>query len=589
MSVSQEENIPGSSETPVITEAALKIAIRDRNQPGRRNIPIEVNIAGAEDFQEEIRGIDAVGLTFTGTFRNCSLYDFALNGCKLSNINFLNCELYIVSFTGCDLDNCNFKEGTTLTETVFEICSISRMIIANDTEFNDVKFLYLTGLDKIIDENGENLNKQKLKDRGVEINEDENVPEEEEDIAGPPPITTVEAFNGAVQDRIRSGRLSTPIDVNITEGNITGDFEGLTIRGTFTYINFNGTQFTSCNFTGVSFLSCMLDGCSFNGETSLESSKYTNSELGGMIISENTILNGADFRDANDVDEILDNDEPRPINAPGLNIISIQELLNRGAILDDWLTEGLQRQSSNESEMGVGPFAAESGEQGERPDFSDLESRLARLRQDLPQGQPEEEDGFDNPFLPENLLSKQQVTSFVRTVLQNTNIDNVSSIDDVITLVYSIEDEIYKNDVIQERIKTGLGIDLSEYLNKETKPIETIMRVVSVIILNLIMDNAKKTIPETVEVVTPLATEEMKKYFTVTALKTLGNPFLPEKEIPRVKANLNTKVEFNDPITLDEFSGSIEEYIDEDINNVVVVYQKKKEGKLVDEYFFNKP
>ena len=513
MSVSQQENILGSSENPATTESALKIAIRDRNQPGRRNIPIEVNIIG-EGYQEEITGIDASGLTFTGTFKDCVINDLAFNNCKLSNINFLNCELNIVSFRNCNLDNCNFKEETSLTELYFEACNITGMIISSDTELNDVDFYYLKGLDKIVDENGNNISAEQLQDRGVDIVEaaDEPEQEEEEDIPGPPPVTTVDAFNGVVQDRIRSGRLSTPIDVNITEGNITGKFEGLTIRGAFNNVNFNGANFSSCNLTGISFLNCMLDECIFDEQTSLQSCKFTNSNVGGMIIGKNTNLTDADFRDANDVDEIIDDDE--------FDNIPIQELLNRGAILDDWLTEGLQRQSSNESDMGVGPFAAESGDEGAPPDFSDLESRLNALRQDLPQGE-QQDDGLDNPFLPENLLSKEQVTSLVRTVLQNTNIDDVSSIDDVITLVYSIEDEIYKNDVIQERIKTGLGIDLSEYLNNETKPIETIMRVVSVIILNLIMDNAKKTIPETVEVVTPLAIEEMKKIFYCNFFKNI--------------------------------------------------------------------
>ena len=731
----QEEDIPGSA--PVTTESALRIAIRDRNQPGRRNIPIEVNIIG-EGFQQEITGIDASGLTFTGTFKDCAINDLAFNNCKLLNINFLNCELNIVSFINCNLDNCNFKEETSLTEVYFEACNITGMIISSDTELDNVDFYYLNGLDKVVDENRNNISVEELKDRGLDIVEAADEPAQEEgDIDGSAPVTTVQAFYGAVQDRRRSGRLSTPINVDIREGNITGEFSGLTIRGSFINITFSKVEddggeensaFTNCNLSNVSFLNCELDNCSFTNGSSLEGTKFTNSNVGGMIIDENTNISGADFRDANDVEEIYKDYD--------FNNISIQELIDRGAILDDWLTEGLQIQSEDEGDMGVGPFAAESGDEGARPDFSDFESRFAALQQGQSQGQPQqqEEDGLDNPFLPENLLSKEQVESLTKTVLRTINIDNVANEQDLKLLVFTIGDEIYQNDVIQERIKTGLGIDLSEYLNNQTKPIETIIRAVDVLILNSIMDNYKETIPKTVEAVTPLVIEEMKKYFTVSALKTLGNPFLPEnllteketeelqkevfrnltqeqreqqqinyideldykayllidhtlwsdlelsdiientlditreqfddleegdnlldairdtitymatysftqedseeylrkqlekyltvrnikrladyfgvelsveeeseeepepvpvpvsqpepeKELPRVKAYLNAKVEFNDPITLDEFSGSIEEYIDEDIDNVVIVYQKKKEGKLIDEYF----
>lgn len=54
----------------------------------------------------------------------------------------------------------------------------------------------------------------------------------------------------------------------------------------------------------------------------------------------------------------------------------------------------------------------------------------------------------------------------------------------------------------------------------------------------------------------------------------------------KVKANLNAKVvDFIDPITQDEFNGSIEEYINEDEKNIVIVYQKELKKTRSDKYF----
>ena len=56
----------------------------------------------------------------------------------------------------------------------------------------------------------------------------------------------------------------------------------------------------------------------------------------------------------------------------------------------------------------------------------------------------------------------------------------------------------------------------------------------------------------------------------------------------KVKANLNAEAIFTDLITLEETKYSIEEYINEDKNNIAIVYQKIIEGERVDKYFLTK-
>ena len=206
----QEEIILGSSEYPVETQQDLKYAITDRNQEGRRNIPIEVNIS--EKLEGEPHDmVDVSGVTITGTFRSSSINLIDFNLCKLSNVNFLNCNLYGVMFEECEIDNCNFK-GTKLTETSFQECKISGMIISSDTEFQKVYFYYNTGLDKIVDEKGNNIDEVDLGGRGAEIAELETEPVREKVIPRVKanlnskvdfydPIT-MDKFNGTIEEHI---------------------------------------------------------------------------------------------------------------------------------------------------------------------------------------------------------------------------------------------------------------------------------------------------------------------------------------------------------------------------------------------------
>ena len=56
-------------------------------------------------------------------------------------------------------------------------------------------------------------------------------------------------------------------------------------------------------------------------------------------------------------------------------------------------------------------------------------------------------------------------------------------------------------------------------------------------------------------------------------------PDASEEPMPKVKANITKKVDFYDPGSMDDFEGSIEEYINEDNDNMVIVYRKTIEGK----------
>ena len=58
-----------------------------------------------------------------------------------------------------------------------------------------------------------------------------------------------------------------------------------------------------------------------------------------------------------------------------------------------------------------------------------------------------------------------------------------------------------------------------------------------------------------------------------------------EKPTPIVKANIIKEVKFYDPVSMDVFEGTIEDYIKEDKDNMVIVYRKTIDGKPIDKYF----
>ena len=365
-----------------------------------------------------------------------------------------------------------------------------------------------------------------------------------------PAVTTREEFMAAIQDRISNERRDVPIQVNMddpdAEINLSGiDVSGLTFEGIFSGVDFEESTFTSCNLSGVKFIGCHFDRTTFNGDTSLRGCDFNDSSLFKAVLGDNVDISGTDFSQADDIDKIHDENN---------NVISITKLQERGAILGEWwLTEGLerqrqrqtrmmalpqnlQRQSSNESDVGVGPFGSESEDEGERPDFSDLQRRYDDLRQ-------EEDNGFDNVFLPENLLSEQQFEALKRLVFDNLeNVQDIRNENELMDLIYGIEDSIYEEEVIKDVLLEPLDMIQYEFLESEYKPNQTIKRAIDTLVLNLILESPILsdegiTQSDIIENIYPLAVREIEQNLTSETFKTLQNPFLPQ--------NLATEEEYD--------------------------------------------
>ena len=496
-----EEDIPGPPS--VTTREEFMAAIEDRLRDGRRNIPIQVNMDDPDD-EINLSGIDVSGLTFEGIFSGVDFEKSKITSCNLSGVKFI----------GCAFDKATFNGNTSLRGCDFEDSSLFKVVLGDNVDISGADFRKADDIDKIRDKNNNVISITKLKERGAILGEwwlTEGL-ERQRQRRIMRNVRTLTEFNDALAQNnfmfnlnIKNENMDNKTYQQIT---IKGKLQNTTLKKTkFINVLFEDVIFDSCNLENSNFNNCTFENVNIIGNSTLKNAFFGNVSFVKFVLSDNTILENTDFRYANYVDEIL--------NEEG-NKIPVEELVRRGVILDDILLQGVQRQSSNESDVGVGPFGFES---------------------------EEEDNGFDNVFLPENLLNEQQFESLKKLVLDNLeNVQDIINENDLMDLIYGIEDSIYEEKVIKDVLLEPLDMIQDEFLESEYKPNQTIKRAIDTLVLNLILESPILsdegiTQSDIIENIYPLAVREIEQNLTSETLKTLQNPFLPQ--------NLVTKEEYD--------------------------------------------
>ena len=523
-----------------------------------------------ETIEVDLKDIDLSNITFeedtkiTGTFTNVSFENSTFMFSNISNTTFHNCNLKNVNFEECNLNNVKFLDGTSLEYSIFFDVDVSGITIDDSVKLSNTDLRGASNANSIINTDGTKIPIKNLLDRGVIVQDSVRQQAEESE---PAPAPAPAEVNPLLPENMISGEEFESLMENIADELFESDVDWLQdilteiYAGVIEKQNDNGDVFKN-------IIDEQLNSTEWNNR-SLRRVANEKIETAVHHIIINSIINNI-----NSLTFGEDN--------PALSLLPyVKSKLNK------FLTKDVIKKII----ISVNGAPSQAQAPAQAPARSQASS--------APAPAPAQVSSEVNPFLLENIMSQPEISDTVNRIGREVAGGDIEWAEQYIGDIFIniLKEKNNAGEMFISFISRVLGITAYEFSSSQVSPlIRKLRQALLTIIINDIKTHADDS--ELMSIVSRVK-KILNKFLNRDAILKLKESVERQQatqeeaqqaeeeqiKLPRVKASLNVKVEFTDPITQDKFNGTIEEYIDEDENNIVIVFQKKKEGKLVDQYF----